>query len=156
MTQFDPPIEKRTTDQLVIIANSNTDDWQKEAILLANSELLKRGLSSEDQKRRFIELEQFEKLEFRKELERRKVEDYSIVEMIFIVLRWPIYLFSDWRLKKDGFHLKHKRRLQLLLLGAILTVFFLAYVKAEYEKDHVKRLEEIENIDISDWEERRK
>jgi len=45
MTQYNPPIETRETDELIIISKSNTDEWQQAAIDIAKAELVKRGLN---------------------------------------------------------------------------------------------------------------
>lgn len=45
MKVFNPPIEKRTNEELIAIANSTTNDWQKEAVEQAKAEIVKRNPS---------------------------------------------------------------------------------------------------------------
>ena len=153
--KFNPPIESRSTEELVLIAYATEEEWQREAIEAARQELNNRGLSSLDQQELLAEIKERIREEELIELENRKIEDYSLNKMVSIVLTWPIYMFRDWGLKKEGYHLKYRRRLQLISLGFLLTILSFYFVSKNAEDERKKRLEEIESIDISDWEENR-
>lgn len=61
---FYPPFEERDTDFLIILANSEDDFWQIEAIEMAKEELIRRNISIEEQRARLKSWsEEFEKLE---------------------------------------------------------------------------------------------
>ncbi len=47
ITEFNPPIKDRETEELIGIAHSNQDFWQQEAIDQAKIELEKRNISKE-------------------------------------------------------------------------------------------------------------
>jgi aspartokinase len=52
--EFDPPIHTRTTNELIAIANY-TEDWNEEAIEQAKAELVKRGITKEEQEKKVNE-----------------------------------------------------------------------------------------------------
>ena len=153
--EFYPPIQKRNTDELIIIANSSTDDWQQEGIDQAKEELRKRGVSNLEQKKRIKELQKQFENELKKELETRETEDYTILEKLYIVLIWPKRLLWDWGLKKEGYILKAKRRLQLISFGIGLYGLALLWGNHEWKISERKRIEEIDKVDISKWEKNR-
>jgi hypothetical protein len=62
---FYPPFEERDTDFLIVLANSEDDFWQLEAIDLAKKELARRKISIEEQKEKIkswsMEFDELEK-----------------------------------------------------------------------------------------------
>jgi hypothetical protein len=125
MTQYNPPIETRETDELILIIKSSTDEWQQTAIDIAKEELKKRGLSQTQINARYTELEKdFNEL-IETELKNASEEDYSVFEKIWMILFWPRELFHGWYLKRDGYTLKAKRRIQLILTGLIFYVIMI-------------------------------
>lgn len=125
MTHYNPPIETRDTDDLIIISKSSTDEWQQAAIDIAKDELIKRGLTQTKIDSRYSELENEFNEQIETELKIASEEDYSIFEKIWIILFWPRELFHDWYLKRDGYTLKAKRRIQLILTGLIFYVIII-------------------------------
>ena len=121
---FNPPINTRSNEELVFIAHGTTNNWQQEAIDQAKAELIKRSISDEEQ-HQIVEkdAEENERL-WQEELDRRKTEDFGIIYKILIVILWPMYLLRDWHLKRDGYELQAKRRIQLLILGFIWTALY--------------------------------
>lgn len=125
MTQYNPPIETRDTDELILISKSSTDEWQQTAIDIAKEELKMRGLSQTQINTRYTELEKdFNEL-IETELKNASEEDYSVFEKIWMILFWPRELFHGWYLKRDGYTLKAKRRSQLILTGLIFYVIMI-------------------------------
>jgi hypothetical protein len=125
MTQYNPPIETRETDELILIIKSSTDEWQQTAIDIAKEELKKRGLSQTQINARYTELEKdFNEL-IETELKNASEEDYSVFEKIWMILFWPRELFHGWHLKRDGYTLKAKRRIQLILTGLIFYIIII-------------------------------
>jgi hypothetical protein len=125
MTQYNPPIETRETDELILIIKSSTDEWQQTAIDIAKEELKKRGLSQTQINARYTELEKdFNEL-IETELKNASEEDYSVFEKIWMILFWPRELFHGWYLKRDGYTLKAKRRIQLILTGLIFYIIII-------------------------------
>ncbi len=64
MKEFNPPIESRPDDELILISLNNPGDWENEAVEKARNELRKRNLSEEEQVQRKKELELNELKEF--------------------------------------------------------------------------------------------
>lgn len=155
MEEFTPSIHSREVNELIVIASSSTDDWQQEAIDQAKAELRKRGISAKQQKEGYDEIKQAEEQAWQEELERRRVEDYSLFDKIWIALFWIKYIFRDWGLRSEGYELKAKRRLQLLGLGLGWTTILIIWSQHEFEIQEQKRIEEIEKVDISEWEKNR-
>ena len=116
MTKFDPPFSSRKTVDLVLIVNASEDEWQIDAINSAKVELRKRGVNNHEQTIIYNNYVKKRKEEQEIKLESRAAEDYSLDEKVFIVLRWPIYIFRDWGLKNEGYLLKAKNRVRLKIL----------------------------------------
>lgn len=159
MSKFNPPIENRDVNELIAIANSTTEYWQQEAIDIAQNELRKRGVTKELQER-IIEKwhKESEKLEieYEKQLESNKNESYTIWEMGKIIILAPFFLFGRliddytiFNLRKENYIKKFWQRLILLLFGIIFWILFIITV---FKYSENKRMKEIENIDISEWE----
>jgi hypothetical protein len=152
VTEYNPPIESRENDELIIISFCSTDEWQQDAIDQAVRELEKRGITKDLRKKRMSELESLYETELKQELEIRRTEDFTIIEKFFLVLWWPREIFSGWSLRKEGYILKAKRRLQLIGLGIVLTVMLFAWADYQWDINNQKLIEEIEKTDISEWE----
>ncbi len=52
--EYSPPIHERDDDELISIACSVSDEWQKEAIDQARQELIRRDISEEEQRSKLI------------------------------------------------------------------------------------------------------
>ena len=155
MKEYNPPIESRENDELIVISFCSTNEWQQEAIDQAKRELEKRGITLGLRKKRISELKSLYKAELKQELEIRRTEDFTIIEKFFLVLWWPRAIFSGWSLRKDGYLLKAKRRLQLIGLGIVLTVMLFAWADYQWDINNQNLIEEIEKTDISEWEKNR-
>jgi hypothetical protein len=118
--EFNPPIEIRDTDELIVISKSSTDEYQALAIELAKKELDNRKLSPADIDNRFSEIVAEHELAVEQIMSEIAVEDYSLFEKIWIVVFWPKQLLHGWYLKKEGYHLKAKNRIKLIIVGVIL------------------------------------
>lgn len=156
MTQFKPPISDRETEELIEIANCTDENiWQREAILQAKKELIKRNISQEQQneviERWIKEADEYLKKEAER-LEKNKTESYTTLEMILIFIFGPLKFFRRYddvfTLRKENYFLKFRQRIVILTLGFIAWFIFIYMSFHHYEQ---KRLEEIEKIDISDW-----
>jgi hypothetical protein len=61
---FYPPFEERETDFLIVLANSDDDFWQSDAVEMARKELARRNISIEEQKEKLNSWsKEFEELE---------------------------------------------------------------------------------------------
>ncbi len=94
---------------------------------------------------------------WKKQEERNEFEKYTTLEMIKIFLFGPYELFKffDSGLKElwdFNYKTKFRQRLILLILG---TIFWILFVVDTYKYYEYKRIQEIENTDISDWERNR-
>lgn len=155
MTEFSPPFSERETEELIEIAHSSTDHWQEEAISQAKKELIKRNITQKEQNEVIEKWIEESKVDFKKEierLERNKTESYTTWEMISIFIIGPLrflHRYDDvFTLRKENYFLKFKQRIIILTLGFICWFIFIYVSFNNYEQ---KRLQEIENVDISDW-----
>lgn len=151
MKEFTPPLSARSDVELIIIAFSSTKEWQIEAIKQAKFILKERGFSRRDQIRKFEDITRQQQGGWKMEMDRRKVEDYTAIDIIFMFLNLPKTILHDWYLRKEGYKLKAKRRLQVIFIGLLFIFLLGLYANLTYDKREEKRLQEIEAIDISDW-----
>jgi len=145
---------------LVLVYNTSIDDELKNE---AYEELIAFGMTDEQIKDIFEKtnsdknaLEAFNKALARQE-ERNEHEKYTLFEMITIFLFGPYKLFGsfDGGLKElcdSNYKTKFRQRLTLLILG---TIFWILLVVGVFQYYEYKRIQEIENTDISDWERNR-
>ncbi|MDP5093533.1 MAG: hypothetical protein NWQ17_09480 [Polaribacter sp.] len=159
-------IKAEEVSNLVWIINSRTDFWDKNTKYLAKEELKRRKISIFEQNKLLKEFSDWD-IETEKEWEQvysapdiynlQSVEktEFSINEKIQIVVTIPFIikyggigpsLFSLYRDKKMKMFWE---KLILLALGIILWIGVLNY---SFDLAEKKRMEEIEKIDISDWE----
>jgi len=160
MIEFNPPISKRETVELIEIKYSSTDDWSQDAINQAKAELIKRKIPQREQDKLVNEWDkqynEYVKVE-QLRLESNKTESYKPIEMILLFLFGPIvfmkpYWFNSttiFELKRENFKLKFKQRIIIFVLSFISWFFYIQY---DFEKMEQERMEEIEKIDISEWE----
>ncbi len=100
MEQYSPPIKERETDELISIAHSNENLWQRDAIKQAKRELLRRGVSEDYQNKVLEEFKQADKRieeAWQQQKEKNKVEGYKPKEMVYIFLVAPFILLGKWR-----------------------------------------------------------
>lgn len=156
---FNPPIETRKTEELIEIANSEPEFWQREAIDIARLELIKRGITREYQDKVLarwkLEIENFEK-DYKEQLIRNEFEGYTNIEMLKVFIFAPFYLFGRWiadytlfDLWRENYKKKFVQRIIILITGTLFWIFSIILIFNISEKN---RLKEIEKIDISDWE----
>ena len=118
--EFNPHIESRASDQLIVLSKSTTDDYQAKAIELAKKELKKRKISQTEIDKRYTELLSDYEKAVEQTLTEMAAEDYSILEKILIVALWPKELLHSWHLKKEGYTTKAASRLKLIILGVVI------------------------------------
>ena len=159
MKEFAPPISEREDGELIDIAHSYSSTWQSEAILQAKRELTNRGISLKEQKEILEIWDLDDKLrikEYEQQLELNKTESYKFWEMLVIFIFGPIILLRPHLsrkglsyLKSENYKLKFKQRIILFILSIFVWVFYADY---SWKKQEGKRMEEVEKVDISDWE----
>ena len=137
-----PKLDEFSIDDLIIVVYHEPENWQVEAVDYAKYLLKSKGIADDFAKTRLHELEKEADELWEKEIEDRKTESYSIIELIFMTLFWPKHLFSDWNLKSYGYLLKRKQRFICLSLG--FTIFLLVgtyetitYPSREKEKQEI-------------------
>jgi len=159
MTDFNPPIANRDTEELMAIAHSSTDIWQQEAIDQAKAELNKRAVSKEEEQKildKWKEEERLAAIAYEKKLELNKTESYTFIRMIAIFFLAIFLLFTKWsfdltlkQLWKQNYKRKFYQRIVLLISGIIFWIFF---IKFSYERSERLWQKEIDSADISKWE----
>jgi len=127
-----PNLDDYSIDDLIIIVYYESENWQVEAVDYAKYLLKSKGVTDDFAKTRLIELEKESNILWEKEIEDRKTESYSIIELIFMTLLWPKYLFRDWSLKSYGYLLKRKQRFICLSLGFTIFILVGAYEYITY------------------------
>ncbi|MEI7726094.1 MAG: hypothetical protein WCK09_13385 [Bacteroidota bacterium] len=132
---YNPPIPKRDTEELILMAHSSPDYVQPGAIYQAKEELKKRGVS-EEYKEQVISLALAKQKKLNQQLEREhQIElvqnaekKYSTLKMVQIFFLAPLIIFhkmyfssdlSYSELKKENFVIMAQQRIQMLFLGAI-------------------------------------
>lgn len=149
--KFDPPIATRTTEELVAIAQF-PDDWNAEAVKQATAELASRDVKKDEQLRIAKQLQkELNEFNDRIALERSQ-ESYSYLDMFLMALKLPMTILSDWRLKADGFHTKHRQRLYVIGFGCILWIIGGFYLADSWEAQQNEWQNEVNNQDIYEWE----
>ena len=120
---FDPPIENRTTEQLIeIIRNSKI--WKPEVIEFAAKELQRRGIPVEQQKH---ESNIWQKLQQRRSIIKAKAS-YTKLEMLLIILFTPLFLvFRHFNIYYHGKDYKKLNRqgFILFILGFSFWIFLI-------------------------------
>lgn len=149
--QFDPPINIRTTNELIQIANY-IDDWNIEAVEQAKAELVKRGVSQEVQDKKVSEWNIRAEKEWQRELENRKKESFDLISLFFMTIYWPRTILYDWSLKKEGYVKKYKQRLMTITGGIALVIAFLIWGHLNRDERQTELQNEINSSDISEWE----
>nr|WP_319571752.1 DUF5991 domain-containing protein [uncultured Draconibacterium sp.] len=158
MKQF-PKLKEYSDDELIMIIYDGKEHWQKEAIVYAKKLLLSRGVTDEYSKERVKDIRKEIAVLWKQELKERETESYSIIDLVFMTLFWPKYIFWDWYLKKNGYYRMRNQR--LIALGVGFLIYFVPTVYSistydEYEKERIaeiNRQTEQDSIAISkiDW-----
>ena len=118
--EFNPPIESRKTDELIIICKSSTNEYQAKAIELAKKELTSRKLSQTEIDKRYDELIEEQEKVVQQELTQMAAEDYNVFEKLLIIAVWPTVIFDGWYLHRLGYTKKASNRIKLILIGIAL------------------------------------
>ena len=136
MTVFSPPIEERSTGELIGIKNSSTDHWQQEAIDQAAAELAKRKITRAEEQHYLDEWQKELKAgeeERQRQLEKNVRVDYTLFEKVLIFVFAPIiviYFVKNYlnfkKLRAENYQLKIKQRYRLLISGSVVWVIILA------------------------------
>ena len=155
MTKY--KVHKDEIDWLISVYKTSEDEELKNESL---EKLLDFGLDKKQIEERFEKikseentLKAFDKA-WKKQSEQNEVEKYTIIEMIKIFLFGPYELFKFFdsgmrELWEFNYKTKFRQRLVLLILG---TVFWILFIVGTYKYYEYKRIQEIENADISAWE----
>ena len=130
--EFNPRVKERDTDELVVIANCTTDDWQEEIKIQALVELENRGVTREMQDEILGGLaKDWAKFQAKIDMERTQnaLESYSVIKMMLIFFLSPLillgrlslgYRYSD--LKQLNYVIMARQRFYLLLSSVIVYI----------------------------------
>ena len=111
MDEIHPPIKERSTDQLIEIIET-PENWRKDVVALAQSELANRGISVDDQNKKRNNRNKRES-NYKRRTKRIKANaSYTEVQKLLIILFGPILvlLFEDFTLFHSGEGYKKKNR----------------------------------------------
>jgi hypothetical protein len=143
-------IEEYSNDELIIIAYSEFEDWQKEAVAYAKELLLKRGFTKNKAKERLKELFKENELLWTKELVKRKEENYTIIDFVLTALFWFGAIFRDWELAKEGYVKMRRQRLFAIGIGILFHTLLIIYASFAYDIQEQERINEINQTAIKD------
>ena len=150
-------IHKDEIDWLISVYETSEDEKLKNESL---EKLLDFGLDEKQIKERFEKiksekdtLKAFDRA-WKKQTERNELEKYTLIEKIKIFLFGPYELFKFFNsglteLRDFNYKTKFRQRLILLISG---TIFWILIILCGYHYSEHKRMQEIEKVDITDWE----
>ena len=127
--EFSPPVNEQQNNELLNII-SNDEKWAKEIQVLAEEELYSRKFTKqtiEREKRKRINT--LKKINERKadQLEKNRVESYTITEMISVVIFFPFSFFIHfnpltefWKLDAGNYKRKIWQRILLIVISLFL------------------------------------
>jgi hypothetical protein len=153
-------LHKDEVDWLISVYKTSEDEDLKRESL---QNLLNFGLDKNQINERFKnlnseedQLKAFEKA-WEKQKERNQFEKYSLIEKLKIFFFGPYLLFRYFKsgltdLRKENYKIKFHQRLILLTSGII---FWILFVIAVFQYSEYKRMQEIEKVDITNWEDNR-
>jgi len=153
-------VHKGEIDWLVLVYKTSEDEGLMNESL---EKLLTFGLDEKQINERFEliksdnnALNAFNKA-WKKQEERNELAKYTTLEMIKIFLFGPYELFKFYNsglreLWSFNYKTKFRQRLILLILG---TIFWMLFVVGTYRYYEYNRIQEIESVDITDWERNR-
>jgi hypothetical protein len=145
-----PKLDNYTTDNLIILVFVEKDEWQKEAVIYAKHLLRKRGISDDYVQKRLRELDKYYEQLWEKELEDRKVESYSVLDIVFMILFWYRDILWDWYLKREGYERKRKQRLIAISSGILFYTLIMLWAIFESDYDMDERIQHIEQVALED------
>ncbi len=162
-SSFLPPIHERETDELIDIIIYGNNHYETEAVEQAIAELVKRGVSEEEQHeiiKQFHDKERQLELEHQQELKENETVSYSYFEMLLIFFVSPIFIsrrffnlymtFSE--LRDNNYKKKFKQRIFLLAAGLL---FYISAALLQINKTNEEWLKKVDNTDITKWEKNR-
>ena len=153
-------IHKDEIDWLISVYKTSEDEELKNESF---DKLIEYGLDEIQIKERFEkiksekdQLKAFEKA-WEEQEEINESEKYSLIEKIKIFLFGPYELFKFinsglTELRDFNYKVKFRQRLILLILG---TIFWILFIIGTFQYSEYKRMQEIDKVDISDWENNR-
>ncbi len=156
------------TSNLIWIINSRPKFWTDDTKDLAKDEIKRRRVPLSVQNKILedylgwdIETEtEWEQIYLhskseRNELDKVEKDGFSVIDKVLIIISAPFNIFNHGRgpdlysLFKDGKMKMFWEKLILLIFGVSTWMGLMYYI---YQESENKRMEEIEKIDISDWE----
>lgn len=134
-TEFTPAVTERDTDELIGIVYAPAGDYQEEFVRQAKAELIRRGVTQEEQDAKIQEWARAEKeAERLAQIERMENAQkvYPLGKKIAIFLGAPFvllgrtYLWESYsELKQENFVIMARQRLILLVGGVIFYVLLI-------------------------------
>ena len=156
---FIQSIPSRSTEELIAIAHSGPGEWQEEAVTAARLELARRHITQQQQEEVLQKWQRQQEAYLAGEMEQNAREGFSPREMLRIIAGAPFYItgrLEDTDTLRDlrimNYRRKFRQRILLLLAGLLLWT---AMGTGAFFLLHHQHMQEIENADISKWEENR-
>lgn len=149
MNKFEK-LEEYSDDELIMLAYYEPKDWQIEAVQYAKDLLIERGYSQASAKKRLEVILRENDLLWKKELEIRKNESYTIFDLVLTGLFWFRAILQDWDLARSGYVKMRKQRLFAIGLGMLAYLLLFSYLLADYDNDEQERINEINRMAKAD------
>ena len=121
MSDYIPPFEKRSTEELLGIIG-NEEEWEKAAVELTYTELKERNVPSEE----FIKAKENYKNIQLQEKNKKAKESYSVIEFI-LEPATILAVILQWELKKDGYLRKARQLNRIRIVVAVLTFLIIFF-----------------------------
>lgn len=139
-------LKNQEVNELVIIARNFKHEWTEDAIRQAKNELKKRNISEKKQERIYEEyLKEFGS-EWKNELEKRKTEDFSLFDKLWLIVFWFRPQNYGWNYKKNGYLLMSRRNKQLIFIGILIYGIIGIYSFSNWRIEQKKGTELIEKM----------
>ena len=147
-------------DWLIFVYKTSGDEELESESL---KELLSYGFDEIQINERYKKIESdgdglkiFEKA-WEKQKQRNQLGTYTLAEKIKIFFFGPYQLFKFFdsgltELKTGNYKVKYSQRLILIISG---TIFWILFCVAAFQYSEYKRMQEIEKVDITNWENNR-
>jgi hypothetical protein len=145
-----PKLDQYSDDDLIIIVYEDSENWQNEAVEYSKSLLIKRGITEDYGKKRIEKIREQNELLWKRELESRKIESYSVFDLLYMTFFWFKHILLDWHLNKEGYTLKRKQR--LIAIGSGIVIYFISFLTIWFSPDtyEQERIAEIKNFEKND------
>lgn len=85
-------------------------------------------------------------------MERRAQEGYPFYSLLMMSFKWPIALFQNWGLEKEGYLKMHQQRRRAIFFGMIAWAIMFYFIDIDSEQTQNDWQNEVNREDVYEWE----